>query len=94
MIIEHIKDYLTLNKKGNDYVIINNESESIALVKTVLQPGESFKATPEAVEAIMRSGGMPYRMKNAMLVQEGKYEYNKNKRFELPKEKLVIQIFD
>lgn len=94
MIKEFVKDHLTLSKKGDDYIIINSESESIALVKTVLQPGESFKATPEAVEAIMRSGGMPYRMKNAMLVQEGKYEYNKGKRFELPKEKLVIQIFD
>lgn len=94
MIKEFVKDYLTLSKKEDGYVIVNNESESIALIKTVLQPGESFKATPEAVEAIMRSGGMPYRMKNAMLVQEGKYEYSKSKRFELPKEKLVIQIFD
>ncbi|MCI5502355.1 MAG: hypothetical protein MR409_10685 [Lachnospiraceae bacterium] len=89
----NIKDLLSLKRNGNNYIITNDGKDAIVLVNSLIEPGESFPATPAAVEAIMKAGGTPYRMRNAMLVQEGRYEASPKKRFELPPEKLVIQIF-
>ena len=93
MIKENQKDFLSLRKDGNNYIVYNNCNEPIELVTNIIKPGDSFKATKEAVEQIMRSGGLPYRMRNALLVEEGHYDYGVGKRFELPPEKLVIRIF-
>ena len=94
MIVEHQKDFLTLSKEGEDYIVSNKGTEAIMLVNSIINPGDSFKANDIAVKAIMKSGGLPYRMRNALLVEEGSYNYGVGRRFSLPPENLVIRIFN